>query len=148
MSKLIDLTGKKFGKLTVIKRDENSKRPVKWVCKCECGNECITAGDLLKKGRSISCGCIKKQYKDLTLEKFGRLQPIKIHHIKDRKYYWECKCDCGNTKIVSASSLRTGHVKSCGCLSNENRHKKLVDLTGQRFGKLVVIERGKNKIIY
>ena len=37
MSKLIDLTGRQFGRLTVIKRDTSAKR-VKWICQCSCGN--------------------------------------------------------------------------------------------------------------
>lgn len=45
MSRKIDLTGKRFGKLTVIKFAENDKysRP-KWLCKCDCGNEKVIAG--------------------------------------------------------------------------------------------------------
>ena len=39
MSNFIDLTGQKFGKLTVIKKVEKSKNNrIKWICKCECGN--------------------------------------------------------------------------------------------------------------
>lgn len=60
MSKLIDITRKKYGRLTVLCRYGNEK-PVKWLCKCECGNECIVYGDNLKRGHTKSCGCIEKE---------------------------------------------------------------------------------------
>lgn len=44
---------------------------------------------------------------------------------------WLCECDCGNTKIVSRAGLMSGDTKSCGC-------KKREDLTGRRFGRLIV----------
>ena len=59
MSKLIDLTGKKFGKLTVIKRVENNRhRQPQWLCKCDCGKETIITGQKLRTGHTKSCGCI------------------------------------------------------------------------------------------
>lgn len=61
MSKLIDLTGQKFAKLTVIKRAENAKNGnVRWECVCECGNKTIVTGGNLKSGTVKSCGCLKK----------------------------------------------------------------------------------------
>lgn len=60
MSKLIDLTGIKFGRLTVIKRDLTSKR-TKWICKCECGNIKSIMACHLKSGASTSCGCYQKE---------------------------------------------------------------------------------------
>ena len=53
---------------------------------------------------------------------------------------WLCKCDCGNTKIISAKNLRRPDIgtKSCGCLVNI-KQKQFQDLTGMRFGRLVVI---------
>lgn len=59
---MIDLTGKKFGMLTVIKRDgaDNQRNPT-WLCKCDCGNEKIVRGNLLKSGNTKSCGCINRE---------------------------------------------------------------------------------------
>ncbi|BAQ14673.1 hypothetical protein CBB2_2563 [Clostridium botulinum] len=60
MPKLIDLTGKKFGKLIVIERDYSSKR-TKWICKCKCGKiKSIQAGHLMS-GSTTSCGCYQKE---------------------------------------------------------------------------------------
>ena len=63
MSALIDLTGKTFGKLTVIGRGENDKQcKPRWLCMCNCGNPNILLinGQSLRVGKTISCGCSKK----------------------------------------------------------------------------------------
>ena len=60
MTKLNDLTGKKFGRLKVIKRAEMTKR-VKWLCECECGNIVIVDASNLKSGHTKSCGCYSKE---------------------------------------------------------------------------------------
>jgi len=85
-------------------------------------------------------------------QKFERLTVIKrvekpVHITKKRVFYL-CGCDCGNEKIVSASDLLTKHTVSCGCKQRENiiahASQMFNDLTGQRFGRLVVIERVNN----
>ena len=59
MSKFIDLTGRKFSRLTVMGRAENSKvRMAQWQCKCECGSVCVVGTALLKTGKTRSCGCL------------------------------------------------------------------------------------------
>lgn len=62
MGKFIDLTNKKFGRLTVIKRDIGTNRKNKtnktlWLCKCECGNEVTITRTNLISGNTKSCGC-------------------------------------------------------------------------------------------
>jgi len=63
MSKFIDLTGQKFGRLTVVSRaGRNKHRKATWNCICECGNalSVVTSGDL-KNGHTQSCGCFRVQ---------------------------------------------------------------------------------------
>lgn len=61
MPKLIDLTGKKFGRLTVIDRAPNSaKCETRWNCVCECGAKTTVRGKNLIQGITRSCGCIRK----------------------------------------------------------------------------------------
>lgn len=57
-----DLTGKKFGRLTVIKKSKKrTSNTTKWICKCECGNIIETDRTNLIKGQSKSCGCLAKE---------------------------------------------------------------------------------------
>lgn len=54
-----DLTGKKFGRLTVIKYFGKGKyKALRWECQCECGGKSITLGKDLRKGTTKSCGCL------------------------------------------------------------------------------------------
>lgn len=61
MSKLKDLTGQKFGKLTVLYRDmniyPNKKKETRWVCKCDCGNIISAISYDITRGHTNSCGC-------------------------------------------------------------------------------------------
>lgn len=58
MSKCIDETGNKYGKLTVIKRAENDAYGgARWQCLCECGNITTVRAQDLKRGKTKSCGC-------------------------------------------------------------------------------------------
>jgi len=65
MSKLKDLTGMVFGRLTVISRDKNDSRGnSRWYCRCECGSFVSVVGYALKAMRPTeSCGCIRKESK-------------------------------------------------------------------------------------
>lgn len=49
---------------------------------------------------------------------YGRLVVTGLSH-RNGKVYWECKCSCGNSKVVYGDHLRSGHTKSCGCLHKE-----------------------------
>ena len=81
---------------------------------------------------------------DETGKTYGYLTVISRAESKDGRAMWKCKCKCGNECIVPGKVLRSGHTKSCGCLKIErtvarNMERGGGDLTGQRFGKLVVI---------
>ena len=60
MSKAIDVTGQKFGKLTAIKVIGRIKKEIKWLCLCDCGEEVITVASALRLGRVVSCKECKK----------------------------------------------------------------------------------------
>lgn len=66
VSKFIDLSGQKFGYLTVVERDVEHRRPngktrTYWRCKCDCGNDVTVAADALRRGDQVSCGCYRRQ---------------------------------------------------------------------------------------
>ena len=57
-----DMTGKQFGKLTVISLDHKDKRQeCYWLCRCECGNEKVVSGNKLRSGNTKSCGCYQEE---------------------------------------------------------------------------------------
>ena len=71
MGKVKDLTGQKFGRLTVVKqsgfgnKNKHGSRYAKWLCKCDCGNYCERTTDILKRSRNDhSCGCLAKEHLD------------------------------------------------------------------------------------
>jgi hypothetical protein len=55
--------------------------------------------------------------KDIAGKKFGRLLAIsqEVERSASGSVMWKCACDCGNTSVISGSSLRSGNSKSCGC---------------------------------
>jgi len=118
-----NITGQKFGRLTVIERHHQDVRKAwHWLCKCDCGNEIICCTGSLTYGNTQSCGCLHREVsiKDITGQRFGRLVVIEIAgRSKSQNVKWRCKCDCGNECIVNGSYLRGGHTQSCGCLKKE-----------------------------
>ena len=71
---------------------------------------------------------------DLTNQRFGQLVAIKRGENLKKYTRWLCKCDCGNETLVRTDYLRNGHTTSCGCACGR------VDISGQTFGRLTVIE--------
>lgn len=117
-----DLTGKKFGNLTVVKLSDNRKHGKQkiWNCKCICGNKVDVPTGRLKSGHTKSCGCSRAI--DITGQRFGRLTVIKKTERRDESgnVYWYCKCDCGGNIETQGKSLRKGLVISCGCAKREH----------------------------
>jgi len=136
--KLIDLTGKRFGKLVAIEPTEERRGgSVVWKCQCNCGKTSFVSSRNLISGRTKSCGCIVT--KDLTEQKFGRLIVLEDTNKRygNGSVVWKCQCDCGKITNVSSKHLLSGEVNSCGCLRKELVTK---DITGHKFGQLLAIE--------
>ncbi len=138
---VIDLTGKRFGKWTVIgfvDRKNTRNRIAYWECLCRCGTRKKVLQSSLLNGTSTSCGqCVRRI--DLTGRRFGRLKVLGYANSigNPKRALWKCKCDCGKIKNVRGELLLSGETKSCGCLFNE----RVLQLKGQKFGRLTVIKR-------
>lgn len=123
----IDLTGQKFGRLTVIGRGiTNKNKKICWMCECECGNIVEIIGASLQNGTTKSCGCYKKEvlidsyFLDITGQKFGRWTVLKmLENRKNTRIMWLCQCDCGTIRSVYGCHLRNGSSLSCGCIKTE-----------------------------
>ena len=148
MGNFIDLTGKVFGRLTVVKREKNKKTSVQWLCKCSCGKEAVVSGASLRNGYTKSCGCLRKEetakrkFVDLTGMQFGKWTVLYRDGSSSNGHArWCCMCSCGKYGYVDSSSLLLGISSSCGCEQKIRvRNALLNDLTGKQFGKLHVIE--------
>ena len=70
---------------------------------------------------------------NLEGERFGNLLVIKRAGTKGSRSTWECKCDCGNTTIVTSSDLRTGNTKSCGCVRRAKFNNKKHGFSHERL---------------
>jgi hypothetical protein len=132
---LIDLTGQRFGRWTVLCRDESKRKYVHWLCRCDCGTEKSVWNQSLKNGDSQSCGCYKADrsrsnlFKDITGLVFGRLTVLRQVNLGEKeKPKWLCRCTCGKEKILSGVSLRIGETRSCGCLQREMMAAKVGEL--------------------
>lgn len=132
MPPLIDITGKTYGRLKVIKKDESRQgRYTYWICECQCQDKTIVSvrGQHLKSGNTVSCGCVnnenihKKQRNALQIsgKKFGLLTAK--YYFKSGKYgaIWYCECECGGSTNAYVHDLQRGTVKSCGCLEKLNQ---------------------------
>lgn len=65
MSRVIDLTGQRFGRLMVVERATATTKSTnaRWRCLCDCGNEVTVLGTTLRRGESQSCGCLSLEQK-------------------------------------------------------------------------------------
>src|SRR5438093_11322473 len=84
---------------------------------------------------------------DLTGRTFERLTVLqRAATNKHGKCTWVCRCKCGKVRTVVGGALRSGNTKSCGCWNIEVATKRLHfnNLTGRRFGRLLVLSRVHN----
>ena len=164
MSKVIDMTGQKYGKLYIIERAENDKHgKAQWLCQCDCGSEPkIINGSAIRKGLVVSCGCNKKeklnQYNlnhtiDETGKVYGYLTVVDRNFdkdkIKDGRAMWNCKCKCGNNCVVAGKLLREGKVTSCGCRTQslgEEAIEKILLSNNFNYAKEYLVNVRKEKI--
>ena len=126
-----DITGQKFGMLTIVKQvpkpEDKKEETTYWECLCDCGGIVIRGKKTLmkgkKKGFNQSCGCEFK--KDYTGKRYGRLVVIgrnpNDHIFPSGKKcpMWDCQCDCGGFKTTMQWSLDNGDTTSCGCYNAE-----------------------------
>ena len=110
MGKFEDLTGKKFGRWTVIKRVENNERgDSMWLCQCSCERHTLRVvnGGSLRQGKSTSCGCLKIE---------NRLKCKDVHkHTGERIYriWLDMKQRCTNPKNTYYSNYGGRGIKPC-----------------------------------
>ncbi len=136
MPKFMDLTGQKYGRITVKYFSGVENKKCYWVGLCDCGT--ITKPiriDSLREGKTTSCGCVNKEMrkrvgknnrKDITGKIFGYLTVIRrLNKHVGHNYVWECSCLCGKTCEVAMNHLQVGDTTSCGCRKISNLHESV-----------------------
>lgn len=121
-----------------------------WKCRClKCGLERDYSIQTLKLPRENSCVCTCTRSGVKIGDRYDRLVAIKrdLSRVGKGQVYWLWQCDCGNIVSLPLKQIKNGNNSSCGCKQRESRlvnckigyEKSLIDLTGQRFGKLVAL---------
>jgi hypothetical protein len=120
-----DLTGQRFGRLTVVERaieQERAGTGSLWLCQCDCGSTTVRpAGQLLEAKRErIASTCSECRGYELTGQRFGELTVIgRAEDTTGRSVgrLWMCECDCGRKAIRSSGQLmqsrRSGQRPCC-----------------------------------
>lgn len=126
----MDLTGERYGKLTVLREGEHiiqkgtNKKVRHWVCLCDCGNETVVRHGNLRNGSIKSCGCGQNIRQDFIGRKYGRLtivaeaEDIRFSSVSVKRVF-VCRCECGNVLEVRYDAMASGNTKSCGCYKRE-----------------------------
>ena len=128
----VDLTGKKFGRLT----PKEYVKGGKWICECECGNIIIVDTRNLNSGHTKSCGCLQKEKASQNTYDMSNYEDDNIKVLsrdgsdEQQIAMWKCLCkNCGNIFSTRGSSIRAGYTKSCGCVHSENEKNIIKILT-------------------
>lgn len=123
ISKLIDLTGQKFGRLKVIRKDKTQQR-TKWWCKCDCGNpkEILVYGQNLKKGFTTSCGCVQREMLIKRNKKYNDFIEKENYYIGYDSHNNSFKFDKEDFQIVSKYNwFKTSNGYFQAIIPNSNR---------------------------
>ena len=132
--------GERFGRWVAVANSVRTKgaSPMAVViCRCDCGTERTVQVASLRTGRSSSCGCRNLEIRSAPMvagERFGRLAVVAFVARPEKKSgrpgeaRYQFICDCGKTITARMSHVRSGNVKSCGCLARETS-----SITGQRM---------------
>lgn len=148
-----DLTGQRFGKLTVLQRTDKRKEQgcVVWLCQCDCGKQKEVPTNRLIKGKVRSCGCLSAPPpKDYIGRRFGRMTVIEYGGRVCRRTeksratinLWKCRCDCGREVMVPQPELQNGESQSCGCLKRERVKEGLRLIDGTSIRVLETVKKG------
>ena len=116
--------GNKIGKLYVKALLSDGK---KYECLCECGKTVYVNPQYLYDSKTPSCKSCSRpsrrpsSWRNIKGKRFGRLMVLEEYPKRNisQSSKWLCKCDCGRTKIIDGTSLRSGMSRSCGCLQKE-----------------------------
>lgn len=99
--RLVDLSGKQFDRLTVVRRAPQVKRGnTLWLCVCICGKEIVAFGGNLLRGHTRSCGCLKIDLSDENPRAFKHGHANHSHTTREYSSWCSAKSRCFNKKTA------------------------------------------------
>lgn len=111
---MIDMTGERYGRLTVIRLDGRDKRGLcMWLCECDCGNTKVLNGSEIRRGNVRSCGCLNRE---LARERFTK------HGYSRTKIYSEWKKmiqRCKGNNAYNCRNYTQRGIKVCDLWTND-----------------------------
>lgn len=134
-NRVVDLAGRRYGSLTVVKRDGWNR----WFCLCDCGKLKSIASSNVKRRKSCGCVRLSKSQSKLVGRKINYVRIVELggYDQKGQTFLWRCRCFCGRVFLTRTTSLLGNKaIESCGCL----QHTKLA------FYRSLEVQRGLNKI--
>lgn len=107
MGSVIDMTGEKYGRLTVISYIPISRGKSKWLCQCDCGNETFVTRSNLVMGKIRSCGCMKKEMIGNLNKKHG------MRHTRLYRIWLNMKTRCHNPNYKESDRYMERGISIC-----------------------------------
>lgn len=132
MGTLVDITGERFGMLTVLKRSGSVETKPTWLCLCDCGNVKVIKGASLRYGHTKSCGClVVKQYclvghdtsiMGRTKDRICKACSVPYNHTWLRKYKNRLRnrIEYKNQKITQLEAELKGILENAEEIGNRN----------------------------
>lgn len=118
---------------------QNKKRRGRFQCPI-----CLTSFETdiysVTSGHTKSCGCLRAR--DISNQRFGECIAIKpAFQDEEKRWIWECKCDCGRTFYAPVHYLTQGAMKRCRqCTEEKIRSARFIDFSGQKIDNLTAIQ--------
>lgn len=107
-NRVVELTGQRFGRLTVIRRNEKTRSGnIKWLCRCDCGNETTVASGCLRSGSIVSCGCHIREITSKRSLIHGQTK-TRLHRI-----WTNMKTRCNNQNAINFQDYGGRGIRVC-----------------------------------
>lgn len=149
-----DLTGKRFGRLLVLKRDKNyilknRTKGVRWLCKCDCNNEIIVSASSLKKGSTTSCGCYKIESIRKRCKKYNKydlFDNFGVGYLNNNKIFLFDIEDFDKIYNYKWYENPEGYIKTSIKIKGINRHLTLSRIIMNIQDEKIIVDHINHKI--
>lgn len=112
MPRFIDITGKRFGRLTILKKAEKKNgKKLFWLCKCDCGLTKEIDGDPIRRGAVVSCGCYSRERTSIRMSQIST-----THGMSNTNIWWRwagMRERCTNKKTNNYKNYGGRGIKVC-----------------------------------